>query len=261
MKGPRSLRALQPNAGLQAAYRRKLLKMIDEMIASYERWVIAAYRKNPPSTMAMDRGFDDLRKAIEKLGKRWTKEFEKMAWNLGEWFAISIDKRNHNALRKILKEGGWTVQYQRTRKMNEVMTAIVSENVSLIKTIPQQFHGKIEPMVMNSVAAGRNIGALRKELQSTFKVTRKRADLIARDQNNKATNQLARVRYMGMDLKEAIWMHSHAGKTPRPTHLANHGKKFDLLTGWFDPHERKWILPGYLINCRCTMRPVVKGFT
>ena len=261
MKRPPSIRALQPNAGIAAAYRKKLLRLVDEMIDSYRHWVIAAYRKHPPSTMAMDAGFDELRKAIEKLGKRWTKQFEKMAWNLGEWFAVSIDKRNHNALRQILKKGGWTVQYQRTRKMNEVMSAIVAENVSLIKTIPQQFHGQVEPMVMRSVAAGRDLGSLTKDLQKTFKVTRKRAAFIARDQNNKATNQLARVRYIGMGLNEAIWMHSHAGKTPRPTHLANHGKTFNVDTGWFDPYERKWILPGYLINCRCTMRPVVKGFT
>jgi SPP1 gp7 family putative phage head morphogenesis protein len=261
VKKPTTIRALQPNAGIAAAYRKKLLKAVDDMIASYQRWVMAAYRKNPPSTMAHDSPFTDLQREINKLGKRWTKEFEGMAKDLGKWFAVSIEKRNKAALHAIMKKHGWTVGYQRTKKMNEVMSAIVADNVSLIKTIPAQFHAQIEGKVMRSVAAGRDLGTLAKDLQKTYKVTRKRAALIARDQNNKATNQLARVRYMGLDIAKAVWMHSHAGKTPRPSHLKNHGKTFDLDTGWWDPDERQWILPGYLINCRCTMRPVVKGFT
>ena len=260
MKRPKTLRAIQPNAGIAAAYEGKLRRAIEAMIKSYSWWVTAAYRANPPATMAMD-SFRDLEKALRQLGIAWEKKFDRMAKEMGEYFAIALAKRDKQQIHAIMKKAGWTVPYKKTRAMNEVMTAITAENVALIKTIPKQFHGKIEPMVMASVAAGRDIGTLRKQLQSTFKVTRTRATLIARDQNNKATNQLARVRYMGMDLKQAVWMHSHAGKTPRKSHLANHGKTFNLDTGWFDPDERKWILPGFLINCRCTMRPVVKGFT
>lgn len=255
-----TFRALQTNAGITVAYRKKLLAVIDEMIASYRYWVKAAYRKNPPATMAQD-SYADLQREIRKLGRRWTKQFEDMSQDLGKWFAISIDKRNHNALKALLKKSGWTVKYQRTKKMNEVMSAIIADNVSLIKTIPKQFHTQIEGKVNRSVAAGRDLFTLSQDLEKTYKVTRKRAALISRDQNNKATNQLARVRYMGMNLNEAIWMHSHAGKTPRRSHLANHGKTFNLDTGWYDPDEKEWILPGYLINCRCTMRPVVKGFS
>ena len=41
---------------------------------------------------------------------------------------------------------------------------------------------------------------------------------------------------MGVD--EALWLHSHAGKEPRPTHLANDGKRYKISEGWYDPDPR-----------------------
>jgi len=55
-------------------------------------------------------------------------------------------------------------------------------------------------------------------------------------------------------------MHSHAGKEPRPSHLANDGKPYKIAEGWYDPDEKKYVWPGTLINCRCFSKPVVAGF-
>jgi uncharacterized protein with gpF-like domain len=55
-------------------------------------------------------------------------------------------------------------------------------------------------------------------------------------------------------------MHSNAGKEPRPTHVAMNGKPYDLAKGMWDSDEKEWVHPGQLINCRCTMKPVIEGF-
>lgn len=47
-KGYRILRPVHPNAGIRAQYQKKLDALIEEMQASYERWVLAAYRRNEP---------------------------------------------------------------------------------------------------------------------------------------------------------------------------------------------------------------------
>lgn len=47
-KGYRVLKPVHPNAGIRAQYQRRLDAMIADMQASYERWVIAAYRRNEP---------------------------------------------------------------------------------------------------------------------------------------------------------------------------------------------------------------------
>jgi SPP1 gp7 family putative phage head morphogenesis protein len=261
VKRPKTLRAVQPNAGIRAKYQRRLERQIAAMIKSYRHFLLAAYRRNPPA-IAMDAtSSKELEYELRTLGRRWRKSFEDMADGLGNYFAKSVATRSDAALRKIMKDAGWTVRLKMTEAMRDVLNATVEENVSLIRSIPQQFHYQVEGLVMRSVAAGRDLGTLKSELETRFKITRKRAELIARDQNNKATNQLARVRQIEMGIEEAVWMHSHAGKQPRPTHKKNHGRTFDLAKGWYDPAVQKHILPGELINCRCTSKPIVKGFS
>lgn len=58
-------------------------------------------------------------------------------------------------------------------------------------------------------------------------------------------------------IEEAMWQHSHAGKKPRPTHVAMHGKIYQISEGMWDPAEQKRIWPGQLINCRCTSRAII----
>jgi len=100
-------------------------------------------------------------------------------------------------------------------------------------------------------------------LRKQFAVSRKRAALIARDQNNKITASLTRARYLEIGVQEAIWVHSHAGKEPRPTHLkaGRDRVRFRVDDGWYDPAVKRHILPGEEINCRCTMMPILKGFS
>ena len=104
------------------------------------------------------------------------------------------------------------------------------------------------------------MAALSKDLREHYGVTQRRAAFIALDQMNKASSAMAAARQQELGIKEAIWRHSYAGREPRPSHQANDGKRFDLKTGWFDPHEKKWILPGELPRCRCFMTPVLRGF-
>jgi SPP1 gp7 family putative phage head morphogenesis protein len=186
-----------------------------------------------------------------------------MTRKLAQWFLQSVNTRSKAQLMKILRDGGISVKFQITPAMQDVMQGTIQENVALIRSIPSQYFSQIETLVMQSVTAGRDIGFLTKALQQRFGVTQRRAALIARDQNNKATSSLMRARQMDVGIKEGIWMHSHAGKEPRPTHLRNNGKRFNIEQGWFDPDPkvRAYIWPGQLINCRCTWRPVVEGFS
>ena len=83
----------------------------------------------------------------------------------------------------------------------------------------------------------------------------RRAELIARDQSNKANAVVNRARQMELGITEAIWMHSHAGKTPRPDHFKANGTVYKIAEGCKISGE--YIQPGEEINCRCTSRPVL----
>lgn len=233
------------------------------MARSFDYRLRAAYRANEP-VMAQDATpAAELQAAIDALARQWRRRFDDAAPELAAWFARSNSRRSEAALKAILKKAGYSVEFKMTAAMRDVFRATVEENVGLIKSIPEQYLTAVQGSVMRSVATGRDLGSLAKDLRRNYGVTRKRAAFISLDQNNKATSAFMQARQTELGIEKGVWLHSHAGKEPRPTHLANHGKKFSIEEGWFDadPRVRRRIMPGELINCRCVWKPVIKGLS
>lgn len=243
------------------AYRVKLEKLIAAMHKSIMYWVASAYKNNEP-VIAQDAATPAsiLRIAVSKLVRRWQRRFDVAAKELAEYFTDDVSERTDARMKRILQDGGFSVKFKMTEAQKDIARATVNANVSLIKSIPQQYLRNVEGIVMRSVQTGRDLGQLSKDLQKQFGVTKRRAALISRDQNNKATSAFQRARQQELGITRAVWMHSHAGKEPRPTHVKMDGKSYDINKGMWDADEKAWIFPGQLINCRCTSRSVVPGF-
>lgn len=257
---PKTLPPIRPNVGLEAVYRKRLQKLLEEMHCSVQYWLQVRYGQHEDA-LALDASpVAELRAEIRKLARRWQKRFNDLAPKLAKYFASSASKRTDAQMKKLLADAGMTVDFKLTRQQQNVLKAAVAANVQLIKSIPQRYMGKVEQSVMKAVQAGGKLGDLTKELQQSFGVEKRRAALIARDQNRKATAALQRQRQIEVGITEAIWLHSYGGKVPRKTHLANDGKRFDVVNGWYDPAEKKRIWPGTLINCRCVQRAVIPGY-
>jgi uncharacterized protein with gpF-like domain len=98
------------------------------------------------------------------------------------------------------------------------------------------------------------------QLRIRYGMTKRRAALIARDQNNKATAQLVRVRQKGIGANQAMWVHSHGGKVPRPSHVKAGADKliYEIDKGAYLDGE--WVWPGTAINCRCVSKTVIPVF-
>jgi SPP1 gp7 family putative phage head morphogenesis protein len=263
MARTKSLSPTRPNLGIAAAYRRKLCALIEEMALSYQYWISAQYRETPPAMAQDATPARELERELKKLGKRWEDRFEDAAPKLARWFAQRAASRSQKRLQKILRDAGISVEFKMTKQVRDVLTATVAENVALIKSIPQEYHTKVQGLVMRSVTEGRDLKQLTRDLRKRYGVSERRAHFIALDQNNKATAAIQRTRQLDLGIEEGVWVHSLGGKEPRKTHLANNGKKFSVKDGWFDPDKRvrKRIWPGQLPRCRCVWRPVVKGFS
>lgn len=252
---------LHPNVGIRAEYRRRLEELVQAMHKSILYWVTSAYRNNEPATIAQDEApVAALRAAMRKMSRQWQRNFNAAAPKLADYFAKSTSRRTDAALKKILKDAGISVEFRLTAGARDVLRSTITANVALIKSIPQKYLTDVEGMVMRSVQTGRGLSTLTDEIEKSYAVTRRRAALIARDQNNKATAAIERQRRLDMNITEAVWMHSHGGKTPRPTHVKMDGKKYDVRKGMYDPAVKRYILPGEEINCRCVSRAVVPGF-
>jgi uncharacterized protein with gpF-like domain len=248
---------LRSNVGIEVSYRKKLEALIAQMNRSIIYWIID--RPNA-AVMANDANrVTALRDILKALRKRWTDRFDDAAKDVSEWFAKQVVSHSALAMTKTLEAGKIpTVKFKMSATERDAVNAVINENVALIKSIPEQHLTAVEGMVMRSVAVGRDLGTLAKELQHQFGVTKKRAALISADQNNKASAVIMRAGMLESGIEYAIWEHSHAGRYPRMEHLLFSGKQFEVAKGAF--LEGKWVWPGSEINCRCFLKPVLAGF-
>ena len=260
-KKAKALRGVRPNAGLEVAFRKRLLRLIDKMHASVMYWLTISYKASPP--LATDElPARALQRQLRRLSKRWLASFNDAAQRLTVAFAQAAEARSSGAFRAILREAGFAVDFKMTPAMRDVLAATVQASVGLIKSIPEQYLGQVEGIVMRGVQTGGDIGGIVKSLEHSFGVTRRRASLIARDQNSKATAAFARVRQLEVGITQAQWVHSGGGHTQRPTHVKAGRDKavYDVAKGWWDPAVKKYVWPGTEINCRCVARPIIAGY-
>lgn len=251
----KTVRPIHANRGIERRYKLKLRQLIDEMAASVEYWLRAEYRKAPPRMAQDATPSQQIAKTLRELAERWIAKFDDYAPHIAEAYLTSMFKASDSAFRMALKDAGWAVEFKMTPTVRDAFQASLAENVGLIKSIPEQYLTQVEGAVMRSYGAGRDLEAMVKDLRELYPKAAHRAELIARDQSNKANATINRARQMELGITEAIWMHSHAGKTPRPDHVAANGKRYKIAEGCLISGE--YILPGQEVNCRCTSRAVL----
>lgn len=253
------LRAIRTNAGIEARYRRDLDKLIAEMNHSVRYWVEAAYKEHPPALeVAMDAlPSQELYKRIQELSKRWIKRFDDMAEKIAERFVQSGKRATDASMMAAFRDAGWTVQFKPTRYMQDMVNASIKENIGLIKRLPQANFERITGAVMRGFTNGYDLKRITDELEKYGAESRRHAAFVARDQANKLRATTEQARRVELGLFEAEWVHSSAGKVPRPSHVkAGKDKlRFDVRRGALIDGE--YILPAYLPSCRCTSRTIL----
>lgn len=259
---PVTVRAIQPNAGLQAWYFAELNRAIEDMAASLRKTVLSAYGQTEPPEFASDAARNPsllLRSALRRWGGLWVSKFDKLSLDLGQEFAKRAFGLTQRQMKAALKDAGFTVKFTASPGVQAAYQAVVAEQVNLIKSIPQQYLKDVESKVWNSVMKGADMHALSVDLRKTYGVTRDRAATIARDQNHKAKAIIEKTRREELGITHAIWIHSAGGKTPRRTHVDMHGKPYPIAQGMWDPDQKAYVMPGELINCRCVSKAVVNA--
>jgi len=261
-KKPKTCRAVHANRGIEAAYRAALRKMIDEMSASAEYWLRAEYRKSPPRMAALvaedaapNTASQRITYELAVMAKRWIERFNSHAPKLAQAYVTKMFTSSDVAFKAALKDAGWAVEFTMTPAVRDAFQASIAENVALIRSIPQQYFSQIEGVTMRAYSAGRDLESFVSDIKALYPAASHRAELIARDQSNKANAVVSRARQLELGITEAIWMHSRAGKTPRPDHVAADGKRYKIAEGC--EISGRHIQPGTEINCRCTSRPIL----
>lgn len=253
------LGAIHASAAQRAAYQKRL----DAYIAAMSRRVEAAmrgiWRVNPPALAQDALTSTDVRDAIQRLQREWQGKFDELGRVFGRKAAIDATAYTDRAFRSQLSKAGFTVQFRMTQPVQEVVASAIQENVSLIKSIPEQYFTQVQSIVTEGVRVGRDMHVISEGLQKQLGVTRRRAETISRDQTNKATASVLKARYQEVGITQARWLHSAGGRHPRPSHVDMDGKTYDVAKGMWDRDADKFVWPGTEINCRCVSRAIIEG--
>ncbi len=137
------------------------------------------------------------------------------------------------------------------RGLATLVDGFVSENVALIKSLPEQIIAGVEGTITRGVTSGKLHRDIAKDLEDRFGFGEDRAKLIARDQVGKFYGQVNATRQKELGIDQFIWRTSNDERV-RDEHAVLEGEVFSFADGGH-PEEG---LPGEAINCRCFAEPV-----
>lgn len=257
---PVRVAAVRPSAAITARYQAKLDSEIARMAASVSAAVLRQYRRKPPELATDASPAAEMRALMQRLGREWTTRFDELAKTAPRKFARDATGYADKAFAANLRKAGFTVAFDPSRVTNDLIQASITENVSLIKSIPARYLTEIQSLVTISAQVGGDLGPLAKALEHQYGVTRRRAAFIATDQQSKVITAITKARQESLGIQTARWLHSAGGRQPRVHHVAysagrEGGPFYNIKEGALIEGQRIW--PGQLPRCRCVSVSVI----
>lgn len=251
------------NASQQAKYARAIKALVDKMAKVTKREILKLFKQPfAKEFFATDADIaSQARILLNKLTDRFTSLFASSAKRLAEAAAEGAQKTSEKALKSSVKALVPDLSLKTSIVTPDLETSInasVTENVNLIKSIPDQYYKDVTGVVMRAIQFGQGAKDIAEHLEKTHGISNRRATLIAYDQTRKIYSTVNRERMQALGIKKFRWLHSAGGQTPRPLHV-----KYNMQVFSFDDPpvidektgERGF--PGQLVNCRCTFAPVI----
>lgn len=259
------LRPVRPPIAIQKEYHKKLKAFIREMDRSLFWWLRASYRQVDKDIIqtAQDGAMGDLVKELRRLEREWVKKSNTFATETAKWFSgkiqgyTAITIQNEMKKRDLVKLGFDLKFKYHSAKERAMFKALVENNVNYITKIAKEHLANVTGVVLRGIESGHDLGRMTEEMEKSFGVYERRAAMIARDQTNKATQNLSRQRLMDYGVTKGKWQHSSAGNTYRESHVEMDGEIYDLDEGCYDPDYGDFIQPAELVNCHCFCVPVI----
>lgn len=264
---------------MQLQYRKELYALIEGMDKDF-RTILKIYR-NKQNQIAMDDAMlsTDIQDKIKKLGNKWQNRFNSYAEQQSKKRVEKSLKQADSQLKTVLAayftlQGLIDIFNTKPQSLTQVMKVNTEENISLVKSIPEQYIKRVQTMVTNAMNNAGGWVDLRGQIIKTKGITLRRAKMIARDQTNKVFNAVTLRRFEQLGITKVKWKHSHADKDPRHYHI----RQWDGESGLIDNHPNgldnfvfsidnppiidektgQRGFPGTLINCSCMMIPIIE---
>lgn len=246
---------IKTSGAIHAWYYKELMQILKDIRKEFDEALINEYHGKAKKVLANDGISDWIAHIADYMLDKWNRRLNSISEEVAKDFIDKTVGDYDTRFAAMLRRKGFTVRMQNSERTLDALRAAMGENVGLIKSIGTEYLSKVQMHVWQSVTGGYDLATLTDNLAHDFHIARNRAKTIARDQANKAHAVIEQARRKELGIKEAIWIHSHAGKQPRESHVKAHGKKFDIEKGMYIDGE--WILPGEKINCRCGSKAIL----
>ena len=136
----------------------------------------------------------------------------------------------------------------------EQLAKWVSENVDLIKTIPEDSLDKMKDIVLDGYTNGKSTTDMAKQIRLVYKISKNRAKFIAADQTAKLNGQIQRAQQLDAGVSRYKWC-TCGDERVRSSHRSLNGKIFSWNEAPLNSDGRR-CHPGEDFRCRCVGRPV-----
>ena len=249
----KTLRPIKANKGVLARYQASIQHIIDEMCADY--LVSMAYIYSVNHILA-ENSLENIDKELKEKKDHWKELFLAFIGIYVINFVNSIAVTSDRALQNALIESGLNVSFKPNKVANNTVDALIRENISLISNIPDEYHSKMEGIIMRGYAQGKPVDDIKDDIERLKSTTLSRGNLISNDQANKINIAIQKVRLTELGITRVMWDHGGAyRKEPRKRHIEASGTVFDLNQGCYIDGE--YIQPGQKINCKCVYRAIL----
>ena len=252
-------------------YEKYLLNLVNRisLIVKKELLYNSFFSQQFEGQIRLDDFNEDFEKVIKFIETKIVVELDNFLKRIVN-IAILTDKVNQIAVEQSFNGLKKTVPNITNTIIRSEIKMWVSENVRLIKTIPEKMLTQVENIVYEATRTGVSYKELSKQLFESFDISRKRANIIARDQINKLNGNLTRARNLELGIKEYKWStskdervrHSHEvldGKTCS-WEDSNVYKSVDNSESWLKRSSIKATLshPSQDVLCRCSSIPIIE---
>lgn len=262
--------AFAPNMAVAVRYHEKLESLIRRMTNDVEHVLKRLYSGEAAQEYFEDAEYSQdastpsiasqARILTNALKQKYDKLFAGQSQSIAESFAYQSDAASSKSVHMSIKKlsGGLSLS---TKDLDgplvEIIKATVAENVSLIKSIPQQYLQGVQQAVMRSIIGGTGEPDLVKYLQKHKGITYGRAKTIALDQTRKSFQGMSNERVKRLGVKSFEWRHVPSNR-PRHEHELMDKKIYSYADPpVIDSKTGERGLPAQLINCRCQALPVI----
>lgn len=250
----------RPSKAYELEYRRKLQDLLHEMQEDVKKELTAYLKKNT----AQDSDNDTWAQIMKWLRKKWYKKYDEKSREFAKWITDKTRKRTSAQVMRKLKQMGMTLKPHYSKQDKEMIREITSNNVALIKSIPQQYLYTVQQAVNNAFITGFDMQSATETINEILapvdEKSNNRAALLARDQINKTTQQFAIFEAKSVGATKGRWIHVPGKYSSRITHIKMNGQTFNLDDGLYDADVHRNVKPGELIYCNCQFETLIPGF-